>query len=116
MFVSVELLPYAFTELVAYAFFGLGGYLAWRLVRAYERRTRGNEELAVTGGRVRSLEQAMGEIDRRIAEMEDAQRFVTSLLVERAGTAHPSEQGIDACKPLRLASAAPPQTVRDVHA
>jgi hypothetical protein len=88
----IELIPYAFGELFSYACFAYAGHLAWRVVRAYERRHDHAADLVLMRGRLGSLEQALTEIEERVTDAEDGQRFVTRLLEDRAGPTRPHHE------------------------
>ena len=74
--VSVSLAPYA---ALAWA-----GYLAWRWVRAYERRSVRRRELSALSTRMRLIEESVDDFERRMARSEDVHRFTTSVLAGRA--------------------------------
>ena len=77
MDIAYPYLPYLLTETLSYGMMGGAGYLAWRLVRAYERRSGPPEPLESLTTRVARLEEAVERTD-------EAQRFTTQLLLERS--------------------------------
>ena len=74
-----------FAAYVPYATVGWAGYLAWRWVRAYERRNLRRRELSAMSARVRLLEDSIDEFERRMRRSEDVHRFTTSVLAGRSG-------------------------------
>ena len=76
MDIAYPFLPYLLTETLSYGMIGGAGYLAWRFVRAYERRIHPPEPLESLASRVTRLEEAVERTD-------EAQRFTTQLLLER---------------------------------
>ena len=76
--------PVYLMQLFPYAALAWAGYLAWRWVRAYERRNVRRRELFVMSTRVRLLEDSVEEFERRMARSEDVHRFTTSVLAGRA--------------------------------
>jgi hypothetical protein len=74
--------------IAAIAFWGsaLGGtfYFARRYIRAVERRTGGEAELAELRERVAGLEDALDVTRREVERLETAQEFTTRLLASRA--------------------------------
>jgi hypothetical protein len=72
------------SALVPYAVLGWAGYLAWRWVRAYERRNLRRRDLSAMSTRVRVLEESIDDFERRMARSEDVHRFTTSVLAGRA--------------------------------
>jgi hypothetical protein len=76
--------PFYLTQLFPYAAVGWAGYLAWRWVRAYERRNLRRRERFAMSTRVRVLEESVEEFERRMARSEDVHRFTTSVLAGRA--------------------------------
>lgn len=78
-------LSYLLNEVVPYSMAGGAGYLAWRLVRAYERR--GVATMTVVTdlrGRVKLLEDVVERIDESLGQTVEAQQFTTRLLMSRA--------------------------------
>ena len=61
-----------------------GGYLAWRWVRAYERRNIRRRDLSAMAARMRLLEDGLDDVERRMRRSEDVHRFTTSVLAGRA--------------------------------
>jgi hypothetical protein len=99
------LLPFYLSEVLSYAAWTGAGYLAWRVVRAYERRCLEATRSRSLGRRVRRLEASMGSLERRVAWTAEAQQFTTTLLLgpqkssaERSGS------------PLSRANSEPPVT------
>jgi len=76
-----SLVPYYVSEVLTYVAWSGAGYLAWRAVRAYERRSVEAGRLHMLGKQVRRLEASMARIDRRAAWAVDAQQFTTALLL-----------------------------------
>ena len=72
------------SALTPYAALVWAGYLAWRLVRAYERRNIRRRELSAMSARVRLLEETIDDFERRMVRSEDVHRFTTSVLAGRA--------------------------------
>ncbi|HEX6790274.1 MAG TPA: hypothetical protein VF247_03110 [Candidatus Krumholzibacteria bacterium] len=60
------------------------GYLAWRWVRAYERRNIRRRDLSAMSARMRMLEDGLDDVERRMRRSEDVHRFTTSVLAGRA--------------------------------
>ena len=60
------------------------GYLAWRWVRAYERRNTRRRDLSAMSARLRLLEDGLDDVERRMRRPEDVHRFTTSVLAGRA--------------------------------
>lgn len=77
-----------FADFVPYAALGWAAYLAWRWVRAYERRNLRRRELSAMSARVRLLEDSVDEFQRRMSRSEDVHRFTTSVLAGRAALDH----------------------------
>jgi hypothetical protein len=78
-------LYYLLNEVMPYGMAGGAGYLAWRLVRAYERR--GAATMTVVSelrGRVKLLEDVVERIDESLGQTVEAQQFTTRLLMSRA--------------------------------
>ena len=78
--------PWSFylPALVPYAVLAWAGYLAWRWVRAYERRNIRRRDLSAMSARVRMLEESIDDFERRMRRSEDVHRFTTSVLAGRA--------------------------------
>ena len=77
------LFPYYLTELISYGLSGGMGYLGFRAVRAYERRTGAVAQLPVLADRLRTLEDALARTEMRLDETVEAQHFTTTLLQSR---------------------------------
>jgi len=75
-----SVLPYLLNEAVPYVVFAGGGYLAWRFVRAYERRAISPDRLDGLNDRVRLLEDAMDHLEDRVERCDEVQRFTTRVL------------------------------------
>lgn len=71
-------LPYIVGELFPLVVTAWTAYLAWRVVRAYERRGAGRDGLESLTDRVRLLED---DVEQTV----EAQRFTTRLLLGRNG-------------------------------
>ena len=69
---------------VPYAVLGWAGYLAWRWVRAYERRNIRRRDLSAISTRMRMVEDSVDDFERRMRRSEDVHRFTTSVLAGRA--------------------------------
>ena len=69
---------------VPYAAVAWAGYLAWRWVRAYERRNLRRRDLSAMSTRMRLLEESIDDFERRMRRSEDVHRFTTSVLAGRA--------------------------------
>jgi hypothetical protein len=67
-------------EATPYAVFAGGGYLAWRFVRAYERRSTAPDQLTALADRVRILEDVVDQVEDRIDRADEVQRFTTRVL------------------------------------
>lgn len=80
---DVALVPYAFSELFSYLVVIYGGYLAWRCVRAFERRTTEAARLDTLTAEVSRLGSALAQAEGRLDQTADAQRFATELLLDR---------------------------------
>ena len=77
------LLPYYLTELVAYGMAAGAGYLAWRVVRAYEHRTAEPARLTTLNQRVQLLEEAVERTEGLLLQTVETQQFTTRLLLSR---------------------------------
>ena len=73
-------LSYILSEAAPYAMLGGGGYLAWRFVRAYERRAAPPDQVAALTNRVRMLEDGMDLVEDRVERLDEVQRFTTRVL------------------------------------
>ena len=80
MDVSLGVVSYFLNEATPYAIFAGGGYLAWRFVRAYERRATAPDQLNALADRVRILEDVVDEVEDRIEHANEVQRFTTRVL------------------------------------
>jgi hypothetical protein len=80
----VSLVPYYIAEFFSYGMAGGAGYLAWRVVRAYEYRSVEPARLASLAERITSLEDSVERVECRIEETVEAQRFTTHVLIGRA--------------------------------
>lgn len=80
MDMSLGVLPYLLGEMTPYAAIGGAGYLAWRFVRAYERRGATPDQLSALTDRVRMLEDVMDHVEDRIERADEVQRFTTRVL------------------------------------
>ena len=83
MDIPYDLLLFGGVGLLWFGMAGYLGYLAWRFVRAYERRGGEPERLEALSARVRLLEEALVGVEARVAESAEAQRFATELLLGR---------------------------------
>lgn len=81
--------PYFLTEALSYLTLGGTGYLVWRFVRAYERRSVAAGRLRALAHRVRTLEAAVSGVEGEVRQVAEAQRFTTALLTTPAA-ARPS--------------------------
>jgi hypothetical protein len=80
MGLGIGMLSYFLGEAAPYAVFAGGGYLAWRFVRAYERRSVTPDEVFALADRVRILEAAVDQVEDRIERADEVQRFTTRVL------------------------------------
>ena len=80
MFLTNEMLAYVLAEGPTYAVLGGAGYLAWRFVRAYERRTVAPDRLEAITDRVRLLEDAVDHVEDRVDRSDELHRFTTRVL------------------------------------
>ena len=62
-------------------------YIAFRFVRAFERRGVDRAELEALRSQVAMLEDAVDRSTRTVERLEDGQQFTTRLLMERASGA-----------------------------
>ena len=81
---------FALMAVGALAFWGTVLHLAFRFVRAAERRGVSRAELDELNGRVRQLEDDLAAADTEIQRLSAAERFTTQLLAHRAGATPPS--------------------------
>lgn len=77
---------YLLSEISSYVMAGGAGYLGWRLVRAYERRTTSVATLSELRGRVKALENVVEQMDETLGQTVEAQHFTTRLLLSRTPT------------------------------
>ena len=75
-----SIVSYLLSEATPYLVFAGGGYLAWRFVRAYERRSITPDRLDGLVDRVRLLENAMDHLEDRVERCDEVQRFTTRVL------------------------------------
>jgi hypothetical protein len=80
MDIGISVLPYFLSELAPYTVIGGTGYLAWRFVRAYERRAASPDQINALADRVRILEDMMDQVEDRIERADEVQRFTTRVL------------------------------------
>jgi surfactin synthase thioesterase subunit len=80
MEMTIGVLSYFLTEATPYAVFGAGGYLAWRFVRAFERRSIPPDQLNALADRVRVLEDVVDQVEDRVERADEIQRFTTRVL------------------------------------
>jgi hypothetical protein len=80
MDVGIGMLSYFLGEATPYAVVAGGGYLAWRFVRAYERRSVSPDRLDALADRVRILEDVVDQVEDQIERAEEVQRFTTRVL------------------------------------
>ena len=80
---NLTFLPFYVSEVLPHLGWSGAGYLAWRLVRAYERQSMEAGRLRALARRVRQLEASMGRVRRCVASTVDAQRFTNALLLDR---------------------------------
>ena len=74
-------LPFYLSEAVSLTTFAGSAYLAWRAVRAYERRTLEPDYLRALANRLQSLEAAVETVEGQTRQTSEAQRFTTALLM-----------------------------------
>ena len=84
MDLDIPVWPFYLRQLLPWVAVAWAGYIAWRWVRAYERRSLGRRELSTMSTRVRLLEESVDDFERRMARSEDVHRFTTSVLAGRA--------------------------------
>ena len=87
MAMGAGVLSYILSEATPYAVFAGGGYLAWRFVRAYERRATAPDQLLALAERLRMLEDGMDHIEDRVERLDDVQRFTTRVLAGHVANA-----------------------------
>ncbi len=75
-------LSFLVTEATPYATIGWA-YLAWRFVRAYERRAAQPDQITSLAGRVRLLEDALEQVEDRVNRSDELQRFTMRVLAGR---------------------------------
>jgi hypothetical protein len=80
MDLGLGVLPYFLSEVAPYTVIGGAGYLAWRFVRAYERRVASPDQISALSDRVRILEDVMDQVEDRIGRADEVQRFTTRVL------------------------------------
>jgi len=80
MELGISMVSYFLGEAAPYAVFAGGGYLAWRFVRAYERRSTAPDQLNALADRVRMLEDVVDQVEDRIERTDEIQRFTTRAL------------------------------------
>ena len=73
---TTELLtiPLALSDALPYLTLGGGGWLAWRFLRAYERRVASAARLRALAERVRVLESALGRVEGSVAMLAAGRR------------------------------------------
>ena len=87
MELGTSLVSYFLGEAAPYAVFAGGGYLAWRFVRAYERRSAPPDQLTALADRVRILEDVVDQVEDRIERADEVQRFTTRVLAGHVANA-----------------------------
>ena len=80
MDIDIGVLSYFLGEVTPYAVIGSTDYLAWRFVRAYERRVVAPDQISALADRVRVLEDVMDQVEDRIERADEVQRFTTRVL------------------------------------
>jgi hypothetical protein len=80
MDIGIGVLSYFLGEVAPYTVIGGAGYLAWRFVRAYERRAASPDQISALSDRVRILEDVMDQVEDRIERADEVQRFTTRVL------------------------------------
>jgi hypothetical protein len=80
MDLAFSVLPYLLTEGTPYAVVVGAGYLAWRFVRAYERRAVAPDRFDAVSERVRVLEDSMDELESRADRSDELQQFTSRVL------------------------------------
>jgi hypothetical protein len=80
MDIGIGVLSYFLGDVTPYAVIGGTGYLAWRFVRAYERRVTAPDQITALADRVRILEDVMDHVEDRIERADEVQRFTTRVL------------------------------------
>ena len=76
------------SQVLSYGMVGGAGYLAWRLVRAYERRAAAPEALDALTTRLQLLEESLEDVARCLGETVEAQRFTTLMLAGQGSERH----------------------------
>jgi len=77
---------FMFLPLVLYYVGGAAAlYVAFRFVRAFERRGVDRAELEAVRARLAQLEEAAAQTAAEVQELEEGHRFTTRLLAERPG-------------------------------
>lgn len=87
MELGIGLLSYFLGEATPYAVLAGGGYLAWRFVRAYERRSASPDRLDSLADRVRILEDVVDQVEDRIERADEVQRFTSRVLAGHVANA-----------------------------
>jgi hypothetical protein len=77
------MVPYILSEVMSYLMAAGAFYLAWRFVRAYERRVTAADHVSSLSARVGLLEESFGEIEARVADTNEAQRFAAELFLSK---------------------------------
>ena len=77
------ILPYYVGEVVSWIGLAVSLYLAWRGIRAYERRLAEPERLLALARRVQSLETTVEAVEGQVRQASEAQYFTTALLTGR---------------------------------
>lgn len=84
-----DVVTYILSEGTSFAVLGGAGYLAWRVVRAYERRTISPDRLDALTDRVRLLEDAMDNLEDRADRSDELHRFTTRVLAGHVTNSRP---------------------------
>ncbi len=87
MDIGLGVVSYFLGETTPYAVFAGGGYLAWRFVRAYERRAASPDQLNALADRVRILEDVIDQVEDRMDRSDEVQRFTTRVLAGHVSNA-----------------------------
>jgi len=96
MYLELGAVAYFLNEATPYAVLAGGGYLAWRFVRAYERRAVAPERFHALADRVRILEDVMDEVEDRIERADEVQRFTTRVLAGHVANTSRESNALDA--------------------
>ena len=80
IFLANEMLSYVLAEAPIYTALGGAGYLAWRFVRAYERRAVAPDRLEAITDRIRLLEDTVDQVEDRVDRSDELHRFTTRVL------------------------------------